>query len=84
MPNGLMKSMTTLNSTLSTEEHRHRCEVRQVLLWRIENRVKALNYLANVETKRGNADKLKRDVIQQWNLGNRGQPGDWKYETQKA
>ncbi len=69
--------------TLITEEvleHRHRCEVRQVLLWRVEDRGKAMDYLAMVRQKRGDqvADRLEKDCRIQWELGNRGKWGDWR------
>ena len=62
------------------EEHRHRCEVRQVLAWRTEDRGKAMDYLAMVRQKRGDqaADKLEKDCRDQWERGNRGKWGDWR------
>lgn len=62
------------------EEERHRCEVRQVLRWRTEDRNKALEYLSKVRQKRGDsqADKLDKDVRSQWSLGNRGIEGEWR------
>lgn len=62
------------------EEERHRCEVRQVLRWRADNRSKAINYLANVRQKRGDdsAEKLMKDCAEQWAKGNRGIEGDWR------
>jgi hypothetical protein len=65
--------------TLITEEvleHRHRCEVRQVLAWRVEDRGKAMDYLASVKGDR--RDKLEKDCRIQWELGNRGKKGDWR------
>ncbi len=66
--------------TLITEEDfRHKCEVRQVLKWRVESRDKAVNYLALVRKKRGDekADKLDKDCRNQWSKGNRGEIGVW-------
>jgi RNase P protein component len=62
------------------EEHRHRCEVRQVLAWRTEDRGKAMDYLARVRQKRGDqaADRLEKDCRTQWERGNRGERGDWR------
>lgn len=62
------------------EEHRHRCEVRQVLAWRTEDRGKAMDYLARVRQKRGDqaADRLEKDCRTQWERGNRGEKGDWR------
>lgn len=62
------------------EEERHRCEVRQVLRWRTENRDKAVSYLAAVRQKRSEAaaTKLERDTREQWAKGNRGIEGEWR------
>jgi hypothetical protein len=62
------------------EEHRHRCEVRQVLAWRVEDRGKAMEYLSKVRQKRGYqaADRLEKDCRTQWERGNRGERGDWR------
>ena len=65
--------------TLITEEvleHRHRCEVRAVLAWRVEDRGKAMDYLARVKGDR--REKLEKDCRIQWELGNRGEKGDWR------
>ena len=60
----------------TTEEvFRHRCEVRQVLAWRTEDRGKAMDYLAKVKDRR---EKLEKDCRIQWELGNRGKWGDWR------
>ena len=62
------------------EEERHRCEVRQILRWRAEDRTKAIEYLSKVRDKRSNeaADKLQKDCAEQWSKGNRGIHGDWR------
>ena len=62
------------------EEERHRCEVRQVLRWRVQDRNKAINYIELVRKKRGDkmADSLHKDLADQWIAGNRGLEGDWK------
>jgi hypothetical protein len=62
------------------EEERHRCEVRQVLRWRAEDRSKAIDYLSKVRQKRSDkaADKLQKDCTEQWAKGNRGIQGDWR------
>lgn len=63
--------------TSTTEEvFRHQCEVRQVLRWRAEDRNKALAYLAKVPDKR--RATLEKDCRSQWELGNRGEKGDWR------
>ena len=61
----------------NSEEHRHRCEVRTVLRWRVEDRNKALEYLSLAKKKR-NTEKLEVDCREQWSRGNRGEIGDWR------
>ena len=62
------------------EEERHRCEVRQVLRWRVQDRNKAINYIELVRKRRGDkmANALHKDSADQWVAGNRGLEGDWK------
>lgn len=62
------------------EEERHRCEVRQVLRWRAQDRSQAIEYLSKVRDKRSNeaAEKLQKDCAEQWSKGNRGIHGDWR------
>jgi len=64
----------------AVEDHRHRCEVSEVLRWRVEDRNKAVSYFSLVRKKRGDvvATKLEQDCKNQWAKGNRGQRGDWK------
>ncbi len=65
--------------TLITEEvleHRHKCEVRQVLAWRTEDRGKALEYLSKVKDAR--RERLEKDCRAEWERGNRGKWGDWR------
>lgn len=62
----------------SSEEFRHRCEVR----WLIAERVRLgrdgkqwlLGYLQKVGPRRM---MLERDIIDQWKAGNRGEPNLW-------
>lgn len=65
---------------------RHRCEVRHVLKLRAASQSGALEYLEKVEKARGqgSAAKLNRDAAEQWRLGNRGQPDDWRVEMPRA
>ena len=64
----------------NSEQHRHRCEVRQILEWRTEDRNKAIEYLSIVCKKRGDrvAQLLEKDCKIQWTKGNRGLNGEWK------
>jgi len=52
----------------NSEQHRHRCEVRQVLKWRTQDRNKAIEYLSIVRNKRGDrvAQMLEKDCKTQW------------------
>jgi hypothetical protein len=63
----------------NSELHRHRCEVRQVLKWRTQDRNKAIEYLSIVRKKRGDrsAQLLEKDCREQWQLGNRGDESVW-------
>ena len=64
----------------SSEQHRHRCEVRTILKWRTQDRNKAIEYLSIVRNKRGDrvAQLLEKDCKTQWTLGNRGEDSQWK------
>lgn len=72
--------------------NRHRCEVRQVLAWRIQ---RGLDWVRawldggtivngrptpSIEQARGveAAKRLRDDCRTQWAAGNRGAPGDWR------
>jgi len=63
----------------NSELHRHRCEVRQVLKWRTQDRNKAIEYLSIVRNKRGDrtAQLLEKDCKEQWSKGSRGDEGIW-------
>jgi len=63
----------------NSEEHRWKCEVRQVLKWRTQDRNKAIEYLSIVRKKRGDrtAQLLEKDCREQWTLGSRGDDGVW-------
>ena len=63
---------------MNDEEYRHQCEVRYVLSLRVNDRNKALEYLKLVREKRKEKEnKLELDCKEQWNLGNRGEKGEW-------
>lgn len=64
-----------------TETLRHQCEVRSVLRWRaLEGREWVGAWLAGVAKARGSdaADRLRDDAVEQWDRGNRGEPGRWE------
>ena len=47
-----------------------------MLAWRVEDRGKAMEYLARVKGDR--RDQLEKDCRTQWERGNRGKWGDWR------
>lgn len=66
---------------MTDDSHRHRCEVRQIIAWRVQRgRAWAQEHLAGVEKIRGKAERarLEAAIVEQWRLGNRGKPGDWR------
>lgn len=59
-------------------EHRHRCEVRQMLKWRAERGSAWVHgWLERAEKVRP-VSRLRRDCAEQWSRGNRGEWGDWR------
>jgi hypothetical protein len=66
-------TMTTMDDL---EVERHRCEIRYVIALRIKSRDEAMEYLSKAREKR-KTNKLEKDVIDQWNRGNRGAKGEW-------
>lgn len=65
---------------MQDEEYRYQCEIRYILQWRAFDRSQAINYLADVRKKRGDAvaEKMAEDCKVQWSKGNRGEKGDWR------
>lgn len=65
----------------AVEQHRHRCEVRSVLRWRVAQGSDWVDeWLTGVEKARGKgaAERLRADCREQWRRGNRGEAGDWR------
>jgi hypothetical protein len=63
---------------MNDEKKRHRCEVRQHLVYRQE---KGIDWYRKFITTYGfgsRRTKLLGDVADQWVKGNRGKKGDWK------
>lgn len=63
-----------------SETYRHQCEVRYIILHRVaKGREWARDFLDKVEKARGKAarKRLEADILEQWQRGNRGQPGSW-------
>jgi hypothetical protein len=73
---------------LSEEEFKYQCLVREVIRMRIADRAKAWRWLKGYFGEDGKWVKgwndlhpesnLLKDVIDQWNKGNRGNQGDWR------
>jgi len=63
------------------DEERHRCEIRE---WLRRGRDKpkewVVDLLRDIAKRRGKpaAQRIGRDLSQQWKAGNRGEPGDWR------
>lgn len=77
----------------TSEQHRHRCEVRQVLRWRVEHGIEWVRLwmhgrpespgkkrVFGVVDFRGQAAtaRLQEDCRAQWAAGSRGADGDWR------
>jgi hypothetical protein len=67
------------------EEQRHQCETRDWIRRRAQKdpqrgREWLGDVLRDIEKRRGReaAERLKRDISEQWARGNRGAPGDWR------
>lgn len=73
------------------EEKRHRCEVRDWIRRRRQmgpdaGREWLRQVIEDIGKKRGKqaAERLKRDIAEQWKWGNRGAQGDWRSEAAAA
>ena len=74
----MLDHFTTMTTMDDLEDERHKAEVRYVLQLRVQDRNKAMEYLSLVREKRKEkAKKLEDDCKAQWNLGNRGEKGEW-------
>jgi hypothetical protein len=70
------------------EEKRHRCEVREWIRRRAQmgpedGKAWLRKVFEDIGKRRGKqaAERLKRDIAEEWKRGNRGAPGDWRSET---
>lgn len=61
-----------------TEQYRHQCEVRQLILWTVEdgNWDRIQKYFNNPKVF-PRVEQLKEDVKTQFKKGNRGRKGEW-------
>lgn len=63
------------------EKWRHECEVREWLRRGAEkDKTWLTKIIKDIASKRGKpaAERLWRDIREQWARGNRGEPGDWR------
>jgi len=75
------------------DEHRHRCLVRYIIRWRVKDRDAVYKWFNGYTDENGRYQKgwdenhkgsiLRRDVIIEWKLGNRGGDNDWRQPSQK-
>lgn len=56
------------------QEHKHRCLIRQLLRWKTQGNRRALEVMQRSPMY----PTLREDATRQWNLGNRGETGDWR------
>lgn len=64
-----------------SEAYRHQCEVRTCIKMSVEYGRQVLReHLEGCLAKRGQkaTDVLKKDIAEQWRLGNRGEHNDWR------
>lgn len=69
------------------DEHRHRCLVRYIIRWRVKDRDAVYKWFNGYTDENGRYQKgweenhkgsiLKRDVVDQWKKGNRGENNLW-------
>jgi hypothetical protein len=69
------------------DEHRHRCLVRYIIRWRIKDRDAVYKWFNGYTDENGRYQKgwdqnhegsiLRRDVVDQWKKGNRGENNEW-------
>lgn len=60
------------------EQHRHRCEVRQLLRWRVQHGRDWVREWLAAAARRRDTQQLRSDATEQWARGSRGQHGDWR------
>ena len=67
-----------LEGLQAAEEHRHRCEVRQILKWRSDRGSAWVHAWLDDLGKKRPVARIRRDCAEQWGKGNRGEWGDWR------
>lgn len=62
----------------SDEQHRHECEVRQLIRWRQEWGLQRFQRYLETYGFSNRIAKLRADIADQWEKGNRGEGKSWK------
>ena len=74
---GLEEKLRNWKEGEGDDQSRHRHLVNWVIRYRLQDRDKALRWLAGWNNLHPGSI-LERDVFDQWNKGNRGEVGSWK------
>lgn len=77
---GIDRAEAERRAAQELETHRYRCEVRELLKNRAERGktwLRRMFLLIEKARGPGSTEKLKSDVLEQWNKGNRGTHGVW-------
>jgi hypothetical protein len=61
----------------SSDEFRHRCEVRWLLSERTRRGQAGKAWLRGYLSNLSRRNRLEKDILTQWALGNRGDHGEW-------
>lgn len=67
------RGMWAHNPGMTQAEHMRRCQVRQLIRWRVERNAEAIEAMR----KSPGYEALKAEAERQWNAGNRGECGKW-------
>ena len=70
--------MNDLLTGNTDEEHRHKCEVRQLIQWRQEWGLQRFQRYLETYGFSNRITKLRTDIADQWAKGNRVKKGEWR------
>ena len=74
----LGKQWPNTDNELARQLERHRCEIRQLLIYRAKLGLTGFRgYFANPNFDK-RREQIAGDMYDQWKKGNRGQKGDWR------
>jgi hypothetical protein len=62
-------------SESSSEEHRHRCEIRDLCRKTTD---RGMGWLKSYVVDWKRWESIREDFWRQWKAGNKGDPGDWR------